>query len=87
MPEKRVSDLTPIQRNFCWHLTRDLYIHSDSTVSLCKQKEKRIGNLKNNSLIEIWESGMEDFKKSFLNKHELINAPCLGCDEWYTFNA
>lgn len=87
MPEKRVSDLTPIHRGFCWHLARDLYIHSDSSLSLCKQKEKRIGNLKNNSLLEIWEIGMEDFKNSFLNKHELVNAPCLECDEWYTFNA
>lgn len=87
MPEKRVSDLTPIHRNFCWHLARDLYIHSDSWVSLCKQKEKRIGNLKKDSLIEIWEKGMNDFKNSFLGNHDQVNAPCLECDEWYTFNA
>ncbi len=37
LPEKRVSDLTPINREFCWHLSRDIYIQANGDVSACKQ--------------------------------------------------
>ncbi|MCX7999562.1 MAG: spiro-SPASM protein, partial [Leptospiraceae bacterium] len=37
MKERRIADFTPIQREFCWHLFRDLYISFDGTVELCKQ--------------------------------------------------
>jgi spiro-SPASM protein len=87
MPEKRVSDLTPIQRNFCWHLARDFYITVNGDVSVCKQKETILGNIKTDSVMSIWEKGQNNFKDSFLQNHEKVNAPCLSCDEWYTFNA
>ncbi|MCE9499904.1 MAG: spiro-SPASM protein, partial [Leptospira sp.] len=46
MPEKRVSDLTPVKREFCWHLARDVYINSQGIVSICRQDfGTPIGNL------------------------------------------
>ncbi|TGL71125.1 spiro-SPASM protein [Leptospira kmetyi] len=88
MPEKRVTDLTPIQREFCWHLNRDLYVNSDGSVSVCKQTHgKESGNLHNETLIQIWQKGLSSFANSLNGKHETTNAPCLSCDEWYTFNA
>lgn len=88
MPEKRSSDLTPIQRDFCWHLARDLYIHSDLSVSICKQSpDDSLGNLKENSLKDIWQKGSDPFRFSFLGEHASVPAPCMNCDEWYTFNA
>ncbi|MCR8647031.1 spiro-SPASM protein [Leptospira interrogans] len=88
MPEKRVTDLTPIQREFCWHLNRDLYVNSDGSVSICKQvPEKTFGNLHKESLIDIWRKGLPAFKDSLNSKHETTGAPCINCDEWYTFNA
>lgn len=88
LKEKRVSDLTPIRREFCWHLTRDLYVNSDGSVAICKQSTKQnLGNLKTESFSDLWKKGEDYFSKSFLRKHTEIPAPCLQCDEWYTFNA
>ncbi|WCL49653.1 spiro-SPASM protein [Leptospira sp. GIMC2001] len=106
MPEKRVSDLTPMKREFCWHLARELYINADGSVSICRQlpssspnspdsKFKQIGNMQNLDTIgnikmdrisDIWEKGLSSFKSSFLGDHEGTGAPCMECDEWYTFN-
>jgi len=88
MIEKRVSDLTPIKREFCWHLVRDLYCNADGSVSLCKQTfDQSAGNWKTEELSEIWERGYEAYTKSFVGKHQNTNLPCIACDEWYTFNA
>lgn len=88
LPEKRVSDLTPIHRDFCWHLTRDLYIKVDGSVSICKQEQNYLlGNIYTDDIIKIWHEGLVHFQNSFSGKHDLIPAPCLNCDEWYTFNA
>jgi spiro-SPASM protein len=88
MPEKRVSDLTPIKRDFCWHLARDLYIQSNGDVSACKQVEDIVlGNIKNQSLQEIWNQNSKRFSHSFNDEHGEIDLPCLKCDEWFTFNA
>ncbi|EMJ88139.1 spiro-SPASM protein [Leptospira meyeri] len=88
LPERRVSDLTPIHRDFCWHLVRDLSVFVDGSVSICKQNQTEIiGNLYKESLGAIWQKGLDFFKHSFLGEHDKIPAPCLNCDEWYTFNA
>ncbi|MCB1188902.1 MAG: spiro-SPASM protein [Leptospiraceae bacterium] len=88
MPEKRVTNLTPIKREFCWHLARDIYINANGDVSICKQHHiTQIGNLHATDLKTIWNSGQESFRNSIRGEHEKINAPCLQCDEWYTFNA
>ncbi len=88
LKEKRVSDLTPIRREFCWHLNRDLYVNADGGVAICKQLQSfTIGNMKSESFSDIWKKGEVHFNNSFLGKHNEIPAPCLNCDEWYTFNA
>jgi spiro-SPASM protein len=95
LKEKRVSDLTPLKREFCWHLARDLYINSDGSVSLCKQLPKSIatqpgqilGNLHSDNILDLWRKGIDAFHNSLTAKHHKIPASCLNCDEWYTFNA
>lgn len=88
LPERRVSDLTPIDRDFCWHLARDLYINADCTAALCRQNEKIIiGNLETDSVSDVWERGQQSFSFSLNGEHEKIQSPCTACDEWYTFNA
>ncbi|TGL86429.1 spiro-SPASM protein [Leptospira congkakensis] len=88
LPERRVSDLTPIHRDFCWHLVRDLSVSVDGSVSICKQNPTEIiGNLYKESLSDVWQKGLNFFKHSFDGEHGKIPAPCLNCDEWYTFNA
>lgn len=88
MTEKRVSNLTPINREFCWHLARDLYIQSDGNVLACKQTQSEIiGNIYSSNIQEIWLKNSKRFKSSFHGLHDEIGLPCLSCDEWYTFNA
>jgi spiro-SPASM protein len=88
MQEKRVSNLTPIQRDFCWHLARDLYIQSNGDVTACKQVEDVVlGNIKKQPILDIWNQNTKRFESSFNQKHSDIDLPCLKCDEWYTFNA
>ncbi|HNF15000.1 MAG TPA: spiro-SPASM protein [Leptospiraceae bacterium] len=88
LAERRVSDLTPVDRDFCWHLARDLYINADCTVALCRQNEKIIiGNLETDSVSEIWQKGEESFRFSLNGEYEKLMSPCTVCDEWYTFNA
>ncbi len=88
LPEKRVSDLTPIHREFCWHLNRDLVIDASGNVSICKQNQTEIlGNILTENFSDIWKKGQVYFAYSLLGEHSKIPAPCLNCDEWYTFNA
>ena len=57
--DKNYSDLSPIERIPCWHLQRDLYILADGRVSFCKQDiggENSVGNLKDETLNEIWDN-------------------------------
>lgn len=88
MPQKRVSDMTPLQRSFCWHLRRDLFIRSNGNVSYCKQDAAGnlfIGNLKEKSILEIFKSRVQDFVKNY--QGNLAESPnCSHCDEYFTFN-
>ncbi len=91
LTQRRASDLTPLGREFCWHLSRDLYVNADGTVSICKQtpasSSHSLGNLKTETLASIWKKGNPHFANSANGEHEKIPSPCLTCDEWYTFNA
>ena len=89
LPERRVSNLTPLHREFCWHLARDMYITARGDVPLCKQDPGVQGEFKAKL-----SSGVRDFLirtadyhgASVRGEHEKIPMSCLNCDEWYTFN-
>jgi spiro-SPASM protein len=88
MPEKRVSDMTPLERFFCWHLRRDLYIKADGGVVYCKQdaqNSKIRGNIRNTPIEEIWKTTIDDWKNNYGNRYPEI-PDCKNCDEYYTFN-
>ncbi|TGK02710.1 spiro-SPASM protein [Leptospira langatensis] len=91
LAQRRASDLTPLGRDFCWHIARDMYINANGEVSICKQtpasSPNSLGNLRSESLVAIWKKGNPLFSLSAEGKHGEIPAPCLSCDEWYTFNA
>jgi spiro-SPASM protein len=88
IPDRRYSDLSPIERIPCWHLQRDIFILADGTVGFCKQDidgNAARGNVKESSLLQIFEKGRNDFVEDF--KGNLAKKPdCASCDEWYTFN-
>lgn len=89
MPERRVSDMTPLERFFCWHLRRDLFIRANGEVAFCKQdvlnKASR-GNLNEKDLESIWISQKNDWEKNYLGVLSKI-PNCEACDEYFTFNA
>jgi spiro-SPASM protein len=88
MPEKRVSDMTPLERSFCWHLRRDLFIRANGNVTFCKQDISNSsvrGNIRNMSLKNIWASMKQDWENNYVSKFPK-KPDCSTCDEYYTFN-
>ncbi|MCB1175909.1 MAG: spiro-SPASM protein [Leptospiraceae bacterium] len=83
-------DLSPLIRDFCWHLTRDAYISPAGMMTICKQDPyARLGpaaDLNQMDLATAWQRNRSMFLKSFRGQHEQIPVKCLDCDEWYTFN-
>jgi len=88
LPERRVSDLTPLVRDFCWHLARDFYLTSGGNISICKQDPfgKISMDFRNISIVDYWKNSRKFFECSIQGRHGDIPLPCLSCDEWYTFN-
>lgn len=78
MPDQQVTDLSPVLRNPCWHLRRDMVILVDGGVPVCREflLAGDCGNVFSQPLKEIWEKGRN---MPFMEK-------CESCDEYYTFN-
>ncbi len=86
--DRRYSDLSPVVRTPCWHLQRDLYIHSDGKVGFCKQDiDQGItgAHLNERTLPDIWKL-REDLFNNDYNENYPHKPDCSQCDEWYTFN-
>ncbi len=89
IPDRRYSDLSPLERVPCWHLQRDLYILSDGRVPFCKQDvdaDCRKDSLLTARLSEIWEKRRDAFVSDYSKKYP-SSPDCSSCDEWYTFNS
>ena len=86
LPDRKVADLSPLQRFPCWHLRRDVAILLDGTVPLCRE-DLRAGSTLGNAFVDdfavIWERGA-----GWYDRHIAGDLPdlCAGCDEYYTFN-
>ena len=83
--DKKPADLSPLVRNPCWHLRRDMTILSNGDVPMCKQCvfSNIVGNVFTDSIEEIWRKN-DDVLLSHL--HEKYPLPCEKCDEYYTYN-
>lgn len=85
LPNKKPADLSPIERNVCWHLRRDFPILSNGDVPLCKSHLlcNSVGNVFNEELSDIWKK----FNKTVTEHiNKIYNEKCGKCDEFYTFN-
>jgi spiro-SPASM protein len=85
LPRKQASDLSPVRRNPCWHLMRDMPVLIDGTVPLCREQIALndgviLGNVFSEPLESIWERGQPHYADK--NYASL----CAGCDEYYTYN-
>jgi len=86
MEKKQASDISPVIRQSCWHIMRDMPVLIDGTVPLCREElkgEKILGNVFSDSLEEIWKKGESFYKEQCEKKYTGI---CADCDEYYTFN-
>ena len=85
LPSEKPADLSPIERNVCWHLRRDMNILTNGDVVLCREYvlDKVIGNVFKDDLETIWKQ----MDKALISQLEgNIDKKCGDCDEYYTFN-
>ncbi len=86
LPQRKVTDLSPLKRFPCWHLKRDLSILLDGSVPLCREDikhEHALGNIFTDPLEEIWKKGEEWYLKHTQGEYPGL---CRECDEYYTYN-
>ena len=84
--ERRVADLSPLVRNPCWHLKRDLCILMDGTVPFCREDvfaSHMCGNAFTDELADIWAKNGALYEQHLCGNYEGM---CGACDEYYTFN-
>jgi spiro-SPASM protein len=86
LTKRSESDLRPLDRQPCWHLTRDLVVFCNGDVPRCKQDINRdfnLGNLIDEDVATIWERNNEYYLQHCAGTYDKY---CKVCDEWYTFN-
>jgi spiro-SPASM protein len=98
LPRKQASDLSPVQRQPCWHLMRDMPVLIDGTVPLCREQiaggngAVNLGNVFTepgaNALEVIWEKGRRFYAEQAgqVPGGKIYDSLCAGCDEYYTYN-
>ncbi len=86
LPDRRVTDLSPLKRFPCRHLKRDVAVLMDGNVCLCREDLKAehvLGNIANQSLEEIWAAGDRYYRDHLQERYPEL---CKKCDEYYSFN-
>ena len=90
LEKKQASDISPVIRQCCRHIMRDMPVLTDGTVPLCKEDmsvfkngERVLGNVFTDSLEDIWRKGEKHFKEQCKKNYPDI---CADCDEYYTYN-
>jgi spiro-SPASM protein len=86
LPERKVTDLSPLVRRPCWHLMREICVLLDGTVPVCREdlgNTTVLGNAFTDPLEAIWKNGEPLYLDHVARRYP---GPCAGCDEYYTFS-
>jgi spiro-SPASM protein len=93
LPSLSTADLSPVKRNPCWHIMRDMPILLDGNVPVCRASIDGsygavpvpifLGNALSEDLELIWRRGEALYERHCTGNYDV---PCAKCDEYYTFN-
>jgi spiro-SPASM protein len=86
LPDRRVSDLSPLKRFPCWHVKRDINVLLDGSVPLCREDTRcsiPLGNLLTDDLEAVWTAGEACYRRHLSQDYPDL---CRKCDEYYTYN-
>lgn len=85
LDQRKVADLTPVHRNACWHIRRDMNILINGDVPLCREYifDNICGNILKDKIEDIWQKGLDTYKCHMNHEYKGL---CKNCDEYYTFN-
>ncbi|MDR0442287.1 MAG: spiro-SPASM protein [Treponema sp.] len=90
MEKKQASDISPVIRQPCWHIMRDMPVLTDGTVPLCREElaasadtTRILGNVFTDTLESIWEKGAHYYREQCKKNYPGL---CANCDEYYTYN-
>lgn len=86
LPQLKVTDISPLKRQACWHLKRDLAILVNGDVPMCRDDVKAetiLGNIFRDPLEVIWENGRQLYSGHLKGEYPAL---CRECDEYYTYN-
>ncbi|MDA3811453.1 MAG: spiro-SPASM protein [Spirochaetaceae bacterium] len=84
--QKKITDLSPLKRDPCWHIKRDMFIRINGDVPLCREdldNKMKLGNIYEDSLEKIWTNGEKIYSDHIKGEYPAL---CRDCDEYYTFN-
>ncbi|MBN2657078.1 MAG: spiro-SPASM protein [Spirochaetales bacterium] len=84
--QKKITDLSPLNRDPCWHNKRDMFIRINGDVPLCREDLKGtvlLGNVFKDDLEKIWSEGEKTYRGHLSGEYSPL---CRKCDEYYTFN-
>jgi spiro-SPASM protein len=84
LPDKKVVDLSPLERIPCFHLRREIYVKSTGEVTFCMfSLNEKIGDFNKEEIGSIIEKLKKAYEENAKCNYKDF---CKSCDDYYLFN-